>query len=64
MTPQPHKTKNIWTLVISLLFIAMGFYIVNEAGENSVAKIAGWAGIGFFAVLALFSVVSLVKKSK
>ncbi|MGV3459651.1 MAG: hypothetical protein ACO1N9_04260 [Flavobacterium sp.] len=64
MTPQPHKIKNIWTLVISILFIAMGFYIVVESGDNMLMRYGGWAGIAFFTTLALFSIVSLVKKSR
>lgn len=64
MTPQPHKTKNIFGLIVSIAFIVMGFYIIREAGDNTFATITAWAGIGFFTVLALFSIVSLVKKSR
>lgn len=63
MTPQPNKTKNVWGLAISILFILLGVYI-TKAADNNFFVITGWACIGFFSVIALFSVVSLVKKSR
>lgn len=64
MTSQPNKFKNIFSLIVSVAFIIMGYYITRNAGDNTFATVAAWAAIGFFAILALFSVVSLVKKSK
>jgi divalent metal cation (Fe/Co/Zn/Cd) transporter len=64
MTPQPSKSKNIFGLAVSVVFIVMGYFIIQKAGDNTLATVAAWAAIGFFTIIALFSIVSLVKKSR
>jgi len=63
MTPQPSKSKNVFGLAVSILFIILGYYLIN-GGHGDFYVLTGWACIGFFAVIAAFSVVSLVKKSR
>lgn len=63
MTPQPSKTKNLFGLGVSILFILLGYYLINK-NEGTIYQLSGWACIIFFTIIALFSIVSLVKKSR
>lgn len=53
--------RSLLGFVIALAFIAMGVYLIRQ--ESTFAVIAGYAGIVFFGLLALFYIYGIIKKA-
>lgn len=61
-----NKVKSLSTVFIALLFVGLGFFLINKGGSNSkfsplLTQIVGYASILFFSLVGTISVLQFIK---